>query len=473
MDCMNNMRKIILAILLTNIFVATYAQTSVHEFSIQQCLDYAKKNSSQVKNALLDLQIQQQSNKAITAGALPTISATGTTTDYFNIPVQPVSDFITPAVYGVLVNQGVKNGSGNPITLPTTNPAVFPFSLYQKYSAGGSLTLTQTLFDGQVFIGLQARKASIDYYQKAIDITEENIAVNIYKVYYQLVVSKTQMQQIDANISRAQKLMHDASAMYQNGFSEKLDVDKATVQLANLQTQKQSTQTTIDNGYLGLKYLMGMPVKDSLALSDNFTEDDLKNGVLDNTNYKYDDRNDYQGLLLNQKLNEYNVKRYKYSYYPTLNLNASYQKNSYSNTYNFFNKEGMWFTTSYVGLTLNVPIFSGFAKDANLQKARLQLIQTQNQIDNLKNSIDNDATQAQNKFRSDISTVDFQKQNMKLAESVYDQTKKKYESGLASNTDITNAQTDLITAQTNFISALYDAVIAKVDYQKATGKLKY
>ncbi|HEX4374971.1 MAG TPA: TolC family protein [Puia sp.] len=216
-----------------------------------------------------------------------------------------------------------------------------------------------------------------------------------------------------------------------------------------------------------------MPVKDSLALTDNFTEDDLKSGVLDNTNYKYDDRNDYQGLLLNQKLNEYNVKRYKYVYYPTVNLNSSYQKNAFSDAYDFFGKDGTWFSTFYAGLSINVPIFSGFAKDANLQKARLQLRQTQNQIDNLKNSIDNDVTQSQNKFRSDISTVDFQKQNMKLAESVYDQTKKKYESGLASNTDITNAQTDLITAQTNFINALYDAVIAKVDYQKATGKLKY
>jgi len=471
---MNNMGKIIIAILLTNIHIATYAQTpAVHEFSIQQCLDYARKNSMQVKNALLDLQIQQQSNKATTAGALPTISATGTTTDYFNIPVQPVSDFITPAIYGVLVNQGVKDGNGNPITLPAGSPAVFPFSLYQKYSAGGSLQLTQTLFDGQVFVGLQARKASIDYYQKAIDITEENISVNIYKIYYQLVVSRTQMQQLDANIARAEKLVHDTKAMFDNGFQEKLDVDKASVQLANLQTQKQSAQTTIDNGYLGLKYLMGMPVKDSVVLTDNFTEDDLKSGVLENTTYKYDDRNDYQGLLINQKLNEYNVKRYKYVYYPTVNLNASYQKNSYSNTYNFFNKEGMWFTTSYAGVTINVPIFSGFAKDANLQKAKLQLIQTQNQIDNLKNSIDNDVAQAQNKFRSDISTVDFQKQNMKLAESVYNQTKKKYESGLASNTDITNAQTDLITAQTNYINALYDAVVAKVDYQKAIGKLKY
>ena len=60
---------------------------------------------------------------------------------------------------------------------------------------------------------------------------------------------------------------------------------------------------------------------------------------------------------------------------------------------------------------------------------------------------------------------------MQLAEKVYEQTKKKFEIGTASNTDITAAQTELKTAQTNYISALYDAVIAKVDYLKAIGKL--
>jgi len=95
----------------------------------------------------------------------------------------------------------------------------------------------------------------------------------------------------------------------------------------------------------------------------------------------------------------------------------------------------------------------------------------ENQIENLKISIDNDVSQAQNKFRAAIITVDNQKKNMVLAESVYDQTKKKYELGLASNTDITNAQADLIIAQTNYINALYDGVIAKVDYFKAIGKL--
>jgi outer membrane protein len=442
-----------------------------HAFSVKEAVDYAHKNNTRIKNALLDLQIQLQTNKSITSGALPSLSASAAGTDYFNTPVQPVSDFLTPAIYGVLVNQGVKDGNGNTITLPTEAPAVFPFSLYQKYNANAGLQLQQTLFDGTVFVGLKARKASIDYAQKAIDLTEENIRVNIYKVYYQLVVSKTSIEQINANIDRAEKLLHDAGQMYSNGFSEKLDVDRATVQLANLQTQQLSTQNTINNGYLGLKYLLGMPIKDSLILTDNFTEDDIKNGMLLDTAYRYEDRNDYQSLQLQDKLNGFNIRQYQYSYYPTLKLNGAYQKNAFSNTIDFFSKGGTWYTTSYLGLNINVPIFSGFAKDANLKKARLQQQQVRNQMEDLRISIDNDVAQAQNSFRTAIITVDNQRQNKVLAESVYNQTKKKYESGLASNTDITNAQTDLVIAQTNFVNALYNAIIAKIDYLKAIGKI--
>jgi outer membrane protein len=421
----------------------------LHTFSIEEAISYASKNNVQVKNALIDVEVQQQTNKFITADALPNISGTAGTTAFFQTPVTIVpGEFFGGA--------------------PGSTIAV---SFQPKYLASGGVQLTQTLFDGQVFVGLKARKASIDYYKKAVDLTAEGINVNIYKIYYQLVVSRTQMKQIDANIERAEKLLNDSKLMYENGFQEKLDVDKATVQLANLQTQKLTTQNTINNGYLGLKFLMGMPVKDSIVLTTDFSEEDLKNGVLQDTAYRYENRYDYQSLDLNRKLDEFNIKRYKFSYYPKLSITASYQKNAYNNTYDFFSKNGTWYSTSYVGANISIPIFSGFSKDANLKKSRLQLTQVQNQMDNLKNSIDNDVTQAQNTFRSAIITVDNQKKNMALAESVYNQTKKKYELGMASNTDITNAQTDLITAQTNYINALYNAVIAKIDYFKAIGRI--
>ena len=350
---MNRIRSGLLVLLGSTLLLHANAQKApeLHSFSVKECIYYSRQHNVQVKNALLDLQIQEQTNKGITAGALPSILATGSGTDFLKTPIT-----LVPAQFF--------GGT------PGTYMAV---SFQPQYSASGIVQLTQTIFDGQVFVGLQARKASIDYYNKAIDVTRENIAVNIYKVYYQLVVSRTQMAQIDANIFRAQKLLNDTKAMYENGFQEKLDIDKSTVQLANLQTQKEALQTNVDNGYTSLKFLIGMPIKDSLILTDDFKEEDLKSGVLDIASYKYEDRNDFQNLMLLEKLQGYNVKRYKYSYLPTASINAAYQKNALGNTFDFFTQSGTWFTTAYVGLNINVPIFSGFAKDANLKKAKLQL----------------------------------------------------------------------------------------------------
>lgn len=440
-----------------------------HEFSIQQCVDYGTANNLQVKNALLDVQIQEQTNKNITAQALPQINGSFGSTFYPNVAVQSFPNFIAAATYGVLAQEGVKDGNGNTIVSPTDFGFV-QAAFGTKWNASAGVTLTQILFDGQVFVGLQARKTSIDFQQKAVEVTTESIKANIYKVYYQLVVSNTQTDQLDANIERLEKLLHDTKELYKNGFTEKLDVDKATVQLVNLQTERAAVQKTIDNGYLGLKLLIGMPIKDTLVLTDKITVDKIKEGLLNDGIYQYTDRLDYQYLSLGKKLNEFNIRRYKLTKLPTANLNAAYSKIAQRNDFSFLGK-GDWFSSSYIGLSVNVPIFAGMAKDASIQKAKLELKQTENQIDNLKISIDNEVAQATNNFRNAIKTLDFQQQNIELAEKVYDQSKKKYEIGTGSNTEITNAQTDLRVAQSNYVNALYNAIIAKIDYLKATGKL--
>ena len=119
--------------------------------------------------------------------------------------------------------------------------------------------LQQILFDGQVFVGLQARKAAIKNAVLTADITKEQIKANVYKVYYQLVVAKRQIGTFDANIANYEKLLHDTKEIYKNGFAEKLDVDKVQVQLSNLETQKLKAQNQIDAGKEGLKFLMNIP----------------------------------------------------------------------------------------------------------------------------------------------------------------------------------------------------------------------
>ena len=419
---------------------------ATHSFSLQQTVEYAHKNNTQVKNALLNLDIQKQQNRGTTAAALPTLSGNLAGTKYFNIPVQ----VIPSGAFGNPQDEAV--GFGLP------------------YNSTASLQLQQLLFDGQVFVGLQARKASIDFQTKNVEVTNEAIKTNVEKVYYQLVVSKTQIKLLDANIARLEKLQHDTKELYKNGFAEKLDVDKIDVQMTNLKTQKLSVENSISIGYLGLKTLIGMPVKDVLVLTDTLGEAQIKDGILQDSPYKYEDRKEYQYAMLGKKLNEYNIKRYKLSYLPTIALSGTYAQQAYRHTFDFL-QSGNWYPASWVGLNISVPIFDGFAKDAKLKEARLDLRQTENNIDNLKRTIDSDVEQATLNFKSAVATIDFQKQNMVLAETVYNQTKKKYEVGTGSNTEITSAETDLITAQTNYINALYNAIIAKVDYQKAIGKL--
>ena len=424
------------------------AKISKHEFSVQQAVDYARKNNVQVKNALLGVQIQEQTNREVTSAALPQVSASGSYTYNAKLPVS-----LVPAEFF-----GGQAGTFQKIA----------FGL--KHNATGGIQLNQLLFDGQVFVGLQARETVLKFQQKNVEVTEEMIKANIYKIYYQLVVSKQQVELLDANIERFEKLLKDTRIIQENGFAEKLDVDKVSVGLTNLQTEKIKALNQIENGYMGLKLLMGMPVRDELLLTDTLSYDQIKDDVLDPGTFDYADRKEYQYAELGIKLNEFNIRRYKLSRYPTLSLNGYYNKNAQRDKFDLFNK-GDWFDISAVTLNLNIPIFTGFSTKSKIQKAKLELQQSVNQREYLKMSIDNDLQVAKNDFRSAISALDFQKKNMELAESVYQQTKKKYEAGTGSQTEINTAQTDLKTAQTNYITSLYDAIIAKVDFLKATGKL--
>ena len=442
---------------------------SKHEFSIQQAVDYAKKNNVNVKNALIDVQLQEQQNREFTSNAYPHINASFGTSFNPNVATQIVPNFISPATYQVLIDEGIKNGNGQLIQMPND----FGFIAAQfgsKFSATAGISLQQILFDGQVFVGLLARGAAVEFRKKNVEVTEEIIKANIYKIYYQLVVSKTQTELLDANISLLEKLLKDTRIIYENGFAEKLDIDKVSVQLTNLQTEKLKVLNTISNGYYGLKVLMGMPVSDELVLTDKLSDEQIKEGALEKSVYTYDERKEYQYAQMGKVLNEYNIRRYKLSQIPTLSMNANYAKNAQRNQWTFVGK-GDWFTISSVNLNLAIPIFNGFFTKSKIEQAKLEVKKIDNQLEALKLSIDNEVAVARNNFRSAIATMDFQKKNMELAEKIYQQTKKKYEIGTGSQTEINTAQTDLKAAQTNYITALYDAVVAKVDFMKATGKL--
>ena len=440
-----------------------------HAFSVKQAVEYGTKNSARVKNALIDIELQVQQNREITARALPNIAANVDVNYYPKVPVQSFPNFIAAATYGVLVDEGVKDGSGNAIV----SPGDFGFIQAQfgtKYTGSVGVSLRQTLFDGQVFIGLQARKAAIDLAKAGAAVTTETIKENIYKIYYQVVVGRQQISSIDANIALTEKLLYNTNEMFKNGFAEKLDVNKAEVTLTNLRTEKLRVENQLQTGLLALKLLMGMPAKDELVLTDSLSDSELRDNVVD-ASYTYGDRKDYQQLELGRKLSEFDVRRWKLAKLPTASLFTSYSKNAQRNKFDFFNFNEKWFSTALIGVNINIPIFQGFAADARIKTAQLKLKQMENNMEGLRLMIDNEVENSRILMRTALASIDFQKKNMQLAEQVYEQTRKKYEQGLGSNIDITNAQTELRLAQNNYYGALYDAIIAKIDYLSSTGKL--
>jgi outer membrane protein TolC len=447
------MIKFILTAMCFGIFFIANAQqknapAQIHSFTAKEAVDYAMSNAVQVKNALLDIKIQEQTNKGYTAQALPQISGSVAVTDFLSIATQLIPAEFTGGAPGTYI----------------------PIKFGTKYNGTYGAALKQILFDGQVFVGLQARRTALKNAELTADVTKEQIKANVYKIYYQLVVAKRQIGTLDANITNYEKLLHDTKEIYKNGFVEKLDVDKVQVQLSNLETQKLKAQNQIDAGKEGLKFLMNIPQRDQINLTDTLSNTEIKSNILDE-NYNYEDRKEFQLLETSLDLGRYNIRRYQLSKIPSLSFSANVNQNAQRNKFDFFKASEPWYGNSFISFNLSIPIFDGGSRNANIATARFNLMKLNNQLDQLKSSIDNDVAQSRINFKNALITMDTQEKNVDLAESVYNSTKLKYEQGVGSNQEISTAQADFVTAQNNYYSSLYDAIIAKIDYLTAAGKL--
>ena len=179
--------------------------------------------------------------------------------------------------------------------------------------------------------------------------------------------------------------------------------------------------------------------------------------------------------LLNKakELQGYDIKRYKLSYFPTLAAFYNFQETGQrsSAAANAGNKPWFWYNANQIGLSVTIPIFDGFSKKFKIQQSKFTLQKVENTLEQAKKGIDLEKTVAKNTHTNAILNMDMQDENMKLAEKIYNTEKKKYEAGLGSSFATLQSDTDLQQAQSNYFRSLYDAIIAKVSYLKALGKL--
>lgn len=446
----SNKSRLLLAFLFVSGFVTLEAQqtdTASYSFSLQQSVDYALQHNTSVQNVMLDQVSAGNKVKEVIGAGLPQINGSVEVQDFLKIP----TSLIPGEIFG-----------GPPGTY-------IPVQFGTKYNATVGVSATQLLFNGSYFVGVKAAKLYQELAQKNVDRTKIEAAADVTKAYYTVLINNERKKLLDANLERIKKLMEDTKALHENGFVEQLDVDRITVSYNNLTTEASNVNRLLDLSLVLLKYQIGMDQSANLVLTDKIENLSFTPVTADNSKFDYRNRVEFQLYETQLRGQQLFLRSERFGYFPTLVLFGSASTQAQRNKFDFFDTDQKWYPVVVVGLRLSVPIFDGLQRHYRVEQYKVGILQAENNLLWMQRTIDMQRAMAKVALQNSSASLQSQKDNMTLAESVFNSAKKKYDAGVGTNLEVINAQSELKIAQTNYFDALYDAVIAKIDYDKATG----
>jgi outer membrane protein len=413
--------------------------TLLQQATLENCIRYAIVHNPDLKNARLNEDITEATIKSKLADWFPQVN--------FNYSLQHNFQLPTLNFNGNLIHSGSDNTSG------------------LQFGA------TQNIFNRDVLL---ASRTSKDVRLQAKQNTKEqniNIAVTVSKAFYDLILTRQQISVTEQDIQRIEISLKDAYYQYQSGISDKTDYKRATISLNNAKAQKKFGDETVNAKYTYLKELIGYPssgnfepVYDTAQMANEIFLDTLQN-------VNYSSRIEVQLLETQKKLQQYNLQYYKWSFLPDVsafgNYNLNFLNNNFSKLYN------QSYPNSYAGILLSIPIFQGGKRLQQIKQAELEVRQVDNSITSIKNNINTQYSQALATYKSNLYNYTSLKENLALANEVYDVIRLQYRSGIKTYLEVINAETDLRTAQINFYNALYQLLSSKVDVAQSLGNITY
>ena len=445
---MTNWRNMALGALL---FAFSITELQAQEtVTLKQAIEYALQNKAEALNAKLDVRNADYQIMEAKAGALPKINGVANLT-------------YNPILQTTALDAGAFSGGPSNIQLIT---------LGQKWNAGAGVQLSQALFNQQVFIGLKAAKSTKEFYQLNAQLTEEQIIERVSNAYFQVFTIQQKKETLESSYSSTEKARNIIKSLYDNGLAKKVDLDRTNVNLTNINTVLKQQQNAINQAENALKFYMGMPIENKIELVKADME--ITPHLLDET-VGTDSRSEIKILNKQRELLQYNKKAVEAAYYPTVNLNANYSWQGLGDKFPLTNgeKNGVyWADYSAITLGVNIPIFNGFATKARVEMAQIELDKLDVSIKDTKLGLDLSYQNAKSQIENSLLALENQKANVSLAETVTSNTKHNYQYGLATLTELLEAEIALVEAKNNYSNAILEYKIAEIQYYKAKGELK-
>ncbi len=419
----------------------TGIDSTMQVLTLTDCLKFALKNQPALNQSLIDESIARTNNQLALSGWLPQVTGAANYQHYFNLPTafSNVNGKLTA------VGSGVNNYS-----IP-------------------SVTASENLFSTDVLLAVKAAKLNTQEAKLNTTATKINLVSEVSKAFYDLLLSIEQISVYKDDTERLSKNKLDAYNRYKGGVVDKVDYKQATIALNNSLSQLKGATEAVQAKYATLKLLMGYSSERKFTV--HFDTANMMQEIYIDTNVhlQFEKRIEYQELQTARKIQQETTMYYRLGFLPSLSAFYSYdyefESNSFSDLY------GKAYPYSLFGIQLNIPIFTGFRRNENIHKAKLQ----EQRIDwdevNLKLAIYTQYSQAMASYKSNLYYLHEQGENVDMAREVYNIVKLQYREGVKAYIDVIIAESDLQTSEINYVNALFHVLESKIDLEKAMGDI--
>lgn len=436
--------------------------------SLKDALNLALQNNTNILNSELDLKIAQKKVWETTATGLPQINAKGDYQHIFKVPTLNFGGKTTLSNTEVPWNPSTQSGTMSSVTLSNGESiylnaeAGTPIELALPNNTTFSFTLSQLIFSGSYFVGLQATKVYYGLTKQNNEKARQDVIETVVNTYHMLQLAEESRNILTQNLDNVNKTLSEITEMNKQGFVEKTDVDQLVVTGNTIRNALNQIESNLVVGYKLLKIQLGMQDSAKIQLSDKIESDEsLTKSSLDLIRETFDiDKNvDYKLTQTAEKAAKLELNLAKTTVLPTISGFYSHTEKLNAPAFDFTPKD-------LVGVSMSLPIFGSGEKAAQIAQKRMAFEKAQNTGRYVSNSLSMQADQYQNDLKLKLEKYQNQKNSKELSDEIYERTLEKYKQGMASSMDLMTSQNQYLTNLTNYYQAIYDLQGAKSKLEK-------
>lgn len=447
------MKNIIaLCVALAAVWSASPANGQGKIYSLRDIVELALQHHVDIKKANLDVLEGEQKVREVKSQALPQLNGSANLTDNLLLPV-----LILPGEF-----------TGNPGTVTQVR-------IGTQYNFAAGASASQQLFNKSVFTGLEAARASEEFYALNRQLTEEQIIEQTASLYYQVLITQQQYQQMALTLQNLEANIGLIELQVDAGFVKKTDLSRLKVNHTNLKTQAQAIADGIYQQKNMLKYYAGLPLDEEIEI-ETVDPAEMPGQVELADAASVTNLTSYRLLSAQEHLYTLEEKSYKAGYFPSLALTAQYAYNGVGNSFDYFksreNSTLNWYDNASIGVQLAIPIFDGFRKDAQIQQSKIHLMKVREDKKSAEVLLNIQKSNAINTLKTCRETLLVQQQNVELAGEVYAESQAGFTEGVTSLSDLLDAEKALTESQLGYASALLQYRLAELKLLQAEGNIK-